>query len=186
MHKNPKHRPANELRIKSMLRHYLAAFETFIVRDNELFNELYGGKDFPISKRNLSERDKLNLAIDELNLVFKYILLDWRESTSGEHGLVVDWRETLSDNQDLVLDWHELHSNVFEPLSIKPRGDKMQVYKIAAATFNNQLTIDQAGSELLGKKPSRLKEKPITPSALQRQISRTQPETLQNHFVQWE
>lgn len=151
-----------------MLRHYLAAFETFIVRDDELFNELYDGKEFPVAKRDLSEHDKLKPAIDELNLVFEYIMLDCREKTSGEQSIVDDWREKLSGNQDLVLDWHEQHSNVFEPLSRKPRGDKMLVYKIAAATFNNQLAIDQAGSEPHGIEPSRLKEKPITPSALQR------------------
>lgn len=149
-----------------MARHFVAAWETLIIRDDESRTELYGGNEFPpIEGRDLSHFDKLQLAIDELNLLIRY----QREGVDME----------LSDDQELIIDWHEQRSEIYVPLSRDPRGDKMLVYRIAAATFNNQLAIDQAGNELFGIEPSRLREKPTTPSALQRQISRLPPEILQ-------
>ena len=162
--KNPASRPPNVLRTESMLRHFLTAHGSCIARDDVEFNALYDGKEFPYM-RDLS-------TLDNLNLIFQYILLDWREKSTDTPGLVADWRETLTADQDTVLDWHEQHANVFEPLSKKPRGDKMLAYKIASATFNHQLAIDQAGNALLGIEPTRLNEKPITHGGLQRQISR--------------
>lgn len=158
MSKNPKHRPPNMRRIESMARHYVAAWETLIIRDELNRDKLYGGSEYLIKEHDLSNIDKLHMAIDELNLFIKYL----HEGDNME----------LSDEQDSIIDWHEQRSEIYVPLSREPRGDRMLVYRIAAATFNNQLAIDQAGNEILGLEPSRLDEKPTTASALQRALSR--------------
>ncbi|MGZ4959539.1 MAG: hypothetical protein ACXV7J_09820 [Methylomonas sp.] len=127
------------------------AFDALIIRDNELRDELFSGKEFPPIDSQLKPSD-------EIALLLKYI----KEGYSPE----------LTQDEELVIDWHEQLNSLLEPLSTAPRGDKMLVYRIAASLFNNQLAIDQKGNAFLGIEPSRLDEAPITSQGIERAINR--------------
>lgn len=134
-----------------MLRCYEMAFDSWVIRDDECFNELYSGTEFQPLASELEPRD-------ELALIFRFN----REGYSPD----------LTPDEESVIDWHEQLNRVSEPLSKAPRKDKMLAYRIAAALFNNQLAQDQKGDAFWGIAPSRLDEKPITPEGLERAINR--------------
>lgn len=148
---NPRHRPQNIRRIESILRCYEMAFDSWIIRDNECFNELYSGTEFKPLDTELQP-------MDELALILRYN----REGYSLE----------LTPDEESVIDWHEQLNSVSEPLSKAPRKDKMVAYRIAAALFNNQLARDQKGDAFWGIAPSRLDEAPITRFGVEKAINR--------------
>jgi len=127
------------------------AYDSQVIRHTEHSKELYSSNEFPPLKMDITPEE-------EIALILRYN----REGYSPD----------LTLDEEVVIDWHEQLNNVQEPISKAPRGDKMLLYRIAAALFNNQLAIDQKGNDFLGIKPSRLDEKPITASAIERAINR--------------
>lgn len=92
------------------------------------------------------------------------------------HQLIMNWvkagfeTEQFTPAEQRYIDWFEEQQYASRPISTAPRTDKMLVYRIAAALFNNQLSGAQSRGE-------RLAEKPITPDALQRALHRAQANT---------
>ncbi len=87
------------------------------------------------------------------------------------HQLIMEWSkfgfdmQRFTPDQQTYLDWFEEQQQARNPLSTAPRSDKMLIYRVAAALFNNQLLEDQ-------NRGDRLSEKPTTPGALQRALHR--------------
>lgn len=111
---------------------------------------------------------KLDVTVDrQLEVVLSAIKASnaWAPDCAG------DWFEDFLDRADPTGDeydglaWLVEHSEARRPPSLEPRGDKMLVYRVAAALFNNALLQAHARGQ-------RLSEHPVTPSALERAINR--------------
>lgn len=141
--KRPPHRPRNERRIASMLAWFdVACKESMKIVDPDDFRDVF------------ENRPKLpEIPTEEwLNLVLR-----WLRSAGNPKDFTPDERARFEWLQDFQEEMPRVSSG--------PRADKMQVYRTAAALFNNQLASDQAHGDRLG-------EKPVTPSALQRAVHR--------------
>jgi len=141
--KKPRHRLVNEVRLASMK-------QWFEVAATDTLGICVGDID-PLYKEQVLG---IEASIEEvLNLLTECLL---SEKTADDYKVP----------ESLIIQWYQEHHDARTPLSEKkPRGDLMQIYKVAAALFNRQLEV----SKLMGE---RLDEKATTASALERALNR--------------
>lgn len=138
MKKNPRHRPPNTVRIESMLRWYETALTDARVMDEGDIQELYA---------NITPKPDMTLE-RQMSLMLRW-------SKAG----CIDDIERLTEDEREVLEWME------DVADAHKTARKMVAYKVAAASFNNQLKIAQSHGY-------RLNEKPATAGTIQKTVNR--------------